>query len=244
MYKMFEISLGESCILMVFAITIIGSKDLPPTSRFIGKQIGRVVGFLQGARIRADKFAADNALKSLQNDLKSGLRELDAIKREMSMATSSKYFVGKDLGGLNQSFYTETPSRSILNNIGKSVKPINSGSLSFGEKISAPEMIDSERNSSTNIMTACNFDKKVKDKIWNNTRAPIKQTIAAVAEEEWERQGIGFRSKAEIGAGIWTQDHNISTENILQKGGSSILKDVIQHNLIFDQYNITSEIHH
>jgi len=238
---MFDISFGETCVLVGFAITIIGSKDLPPTSRFIGIQIGRVVGFLQGARTRADKFAADNALKSLQNELRSGLRELDAIKREMSIATSSKCFIEKDLGKFNQGFYSENHSRSVFNNIDNSVKPITSNFLSIRKESLSPEIIEEKIKKTTNIMTVYNLDKKNKDKIWNNAHAPLKQTIAAVAEEEWERQGIGFLSKAELGAGTRTKDHKILSDTFVKKGGSSLLKDVIQHNLIFDQYDGTSK---
>lgn len=54
----------------------IGRKDLPKASRFFGNKVGRLVGILQGARARADRFAQTNELHALQNELRSGLREL------------------------------------------------------------------------------------------------------------------------------------------------------------------------
>ena len=72
--------------------------------------------------------------------------------------------------------------------------------------------------------------------------APRSQSVAAVAEEEWEKQGIGFRSRAERGTGYW-QDSNSSTAlsngstTASIGGASTILADIIQQILIHDQYD-------
>ena len=61
-----------------------GRKDLPPACRALGQQVGRIVGLIQGARLRADRYASDHQLKQLQNEFRSGLRELDAVKAELA----------------------------------------------------------------------------------------------------------------------------------------------------------------
>ena len=82
---------GEIGVLSGIGLVLIGRKDLPVAAHALGRQVGRIVGLLQGARIRADRFATDHQLKQLQNEFKSGLRELDAVKAEMAsaMVTSS-----------------------------------------------------------------------------------------------------------------------------------------------------------
>eukprot|EP00558_Chaetoceros_sp_UNC1202_P009526 CAMPEP_0197254012 /NCGR_PEP_ID=MMETSP1429-20130617/67063_1 /TAXON_ID=49237 /ORGANISM="Chaetoceros sp., Strain UNC1202" /LENGTH=195 /DNA_ID=CAMNT_0042716869 /DNA_START=40 /DNA_END=627 /DNA_ORIENTATION=+ len=73
--------------------------------------------------------------------------------------------------------------------------------------------------------------------------APRSQSVAAVAEEEWQKQGIGFKARAEQGTGYW-QDSAVAaaptsngTNSSTMGGGSSLLADLIQQNLIHDQYD-------
>lgn len=49
---------------------LIGRKDLPLASRAIGKhqQVGHIAGMVQGARLRADRYASDNYFKQCQNE--------------------------------------------------------------------------------------------------------------------------------------------------------------------------------
>jgi Sec-independent protein translocase protein TatA len=48
---MFETSWGEIFVMTGLCMVLIGRKDLPHASRFVGSQVGRVVGLLQGARM-------------------------------------------------------------------------------------------------------------------------------------------------------------------------------------------------
>eukprot|EP00571_Detonula_confervacea_P016612 CAMPEP_0172311172 /NCGR_PEP_ID=MMETSP1058-20130122/14059_1 /TAXON_ID=83371 /ORGANISM="Detonula confervacea, Strain CCMP 353" /LENGTH=89 /DNA_ID=CAMNT_0013024263 /DNA_START=134 /DNA_END=399 /DNA_ORIENTATION=- len=81
---MLDISWGEIAVLTSAGLLLIGRKDLPIASHAVGQQLGRIVGLLQGARLRADRFATDHQLKQLQNEFRSGLRELDAVKAELA----------------------------------------------------------------------------------------------------------------------------------------------------------------
>ena len=45
-------SIGATFIVIGISATLIGRRDLPKASHFLGQQVGRIVGFLQGARAR------------------------------------------------------------------------------------------------------------------------------------------------------------------------------------------------
>lgn len=53
--------------------------------------------------------------------------------------------------------------------------------------------------------------------------APRSHAVAAVAEEEWQKRGIGFQSRAERGMGDAT--------------GSALLSNLYQQTLIHDQHD-------
>jgi Sec-independent protein translocase protein TatA len=100
---MFDISWGEILVVGVVGAAVTGRKDLPAACRVVGTQLGRVVGLLQGARARADQFTAKNELRQLQNELRSGLRELDQVRTELAVAVSSQGMVGRTLGATTPS---------------------------------------------------------------------------------------------------------------------------------------------
>ena len=76
--------------------------------------------------------------------------------------------------------------------------------------------------------------------------APRSQSVAAVAEEEWEKRGIGFKSIAERRGGIQQQHSGLDSTtssssggSIGVGGGSVILSNYIRQSLIYDQYERT-----
>ena len=56
------------------------------------------------------------------------------------------------------------------------------------------------------------------------------QYVAAVAEEEWDKRGIGFKSRAERGTGFWHTPEAAAASGQAIGGGSSLLANLIQHN--------------
>jgi ribose/xylose/arabinose/galactoside ABC-type transport system permease subunit len=50
---MFDISWGEIAVISAVGIALLGRKDLPPASHALGYHVGRIVGLLRGARVRA-----------------------------------------------------------------------------------------------------------------------------------------------------------------------------------------------
>jgi len=248
---MFDVSWGETFIITGLAFTLIGRKDLPKASHFLGRKIGQVVGLLQGARARADKFATNNELNALQNELRSGLRELDTVKGELAIAASSRGLIGRGLmsgvgrgegriqtgtGTGIQTGIVTSGRPSHINATATATATKNSGisnqeipSISGSEYLAAAREA-SEANVSSSSMSEVN---KPMEQL-----APRTQSVAAVAEEEWGKQGIGFTSRAEMGTGqYWGQQASSSNNGSLNMSGSFVLSDIIQQGLIHDQYD-------
>mmetsp|Transcript_10686 Transcript_10686/g.23176 ORF Transcript_10686/g.23176 Transcript_10686/m.23176 type:complete len:277 (-) Transcript_10686:264-1094(-) len=249
---MLDVSWGEIAVLAGVGLVLIGRKDLPPASRALGTQVGRVVGLLQGARLRADRFATDHQLKQLQNEFRSGLRELDAVKAELagSMMPHNRGVVGGSMmgGGMGGSENNLGASVSGVDRRKKTMDSMATGGISKSpmtgpsavtmgaEYLAVAQRAESSQGNSPPI--SASTDDVV-------TRlAPRSQSVAAVAEEEWEKRGIGFRSIAEGG----TQQRLSMAEDADPKnsapapggvGGAVILSNYMRQSLIYDQYERT-----
>jgi Sec-independent protein translocase protein TatA len=207
---MFDVSWGEIAVVTGVGLALIGRKDLPRAAHVAGTQLGRVVGLLQGARARADRFAAHSELKQLQNELRLGLRELDAVKSELAVSMSAGGMMGRSLGAT-----TSNASRSAPQ-LQQPPGRFEAASMSLKkhgkQKISAAD----------NIFPPTTQPRP-------EIRSSVFQTTAAVAEQEWITQGIAFSSAAEQGLGV----ANFNRE----QAGSVILTKILQQSLIFDQYD-------
>ena len=203
---MFGIGWGETFVVVGVGIYLIGRQDLPRASRFAGTQIGRVVGLLQGARVRADRFTAQSELRQLQNELRLGLRELDVVRSEVAVAVSSQGIIGRTLGPT-----VPGANRQQLHS-GVGVGGITANAAPFNN---TPTL-----NRSPLVAPLADNNNKIPG---FRDLAPRSQSVAAVAEEEWQKQGIGFQSRAERGMGDST--------------GSALLSNLYQQTLIFDQHD-------
>lgn len=232
---------GEIGVLSGIGLVLIGRKDLPVAAHALGRQVGRIVGLLQGARIRADRFATDHQLKQLQNEFKSGLRELDAVKAEMASAMVTSRGIGGQRGGLGATVpgvnkkkgmsTLESPNASTLTSQHHEHASLQSPQIpSIGADYLAAAK-NAELSQSSPPLSNVDGDSM-------RELAPRSQSVAAVAEEEWEKQGIGFRSIAERGrySKIPEDERGLST---LNGGGSSILSNYLRQSLIYDQYERT-----
>jgi Sec-independent protein translocase protein TatA len=321
-----NVSWGEILIVGSIGIAITGKRDIPKVCNFVGIQLGRVVGLLQGARVRADQFTQHNELKSLQNELRSGLRELDQVKTELAIAASSSGMVGRSLGPTTMSANNNNKSNSNNNNNNNSASMSTSPSLyssssSSSQQQAAPAVFSpsssflSSTNNNNNILNNHNridnkqeqeqqqsslqmkdFDfhidsdsddhssssssRRAKDNMTATATAtagndmnqhqqqyqpqqvallsPVLQTERAVMEEEWKKQGIGFRARAEQGLWIDNDNDNDSSNNTITNSsnnintsnndgsiitdttratGSELLEHLQREVLIFDQYD-------
>lgn len=214
---MIEVSWGEIAILSTIGLAMIGRQDLPRAARTAGQSVGRIVGLLQGARARADRFAAHNELKQLQNELRGGLRELDAVKSELAVSMTPGGMMGRNLGAM-------VPS---VNNQAAGLSGAQPTPLLSATGATQPSLF----NTVSSAQPMAPSGSGVQSVSSSRHLAPESQTIGAVAEEEWAAQGIAFRSRAEQGAGLKDGAVQQSTS------GSAVLANLLQQTLIFDQYD-------
>ena len=162
----------------------------------------------------------------------------DTVKGELAVAASSQGLIGRGLGS------TISSKRPILNQ-GVSSPPIPSGAM--GTTAPSPPSLGMNTNltqntalSGSDYLEAAKAAGESSQKIEPSSLdlAPRSQSVAAVAEEEWVKRGIGFKTKAEMGTGFWeSPDASTSNASTTIGGGSSLLADLIQQNLIHDQYD-------
>jgi Sec-independent protein translocase protein TatA len=207
---MFDVSWGEVAVVAGLGLFLVGRHDLPAAARVVGTQVGRFVGLLQGARARADRFAAHHELRQLQNELRAGLRELDAVKSEVALSMSSRGMVGRGLGatvaGVDRKGVVPGYDRQQMSGL--------EGQPSSTTMMNSTERADlSEANSVPASLSS----------------SSAHSMIGAVAEEEWKKIGIDFTSRAEQGSGL-------NYKNVEQTG-SATLAAYLRNSLIFDQYD-------
>mmetsp|Transcript_15532 Transcript_15532/g.42912 ORF Transcript_15532/g.42912 Transcript_15532/m.42912 type:complete len:325 (-) Transcript_15532:1255-2229(-) len=294
---MFEVSWGELIVLSGVATAVIGPRDLPRVFRTVGTQVGRIVGLLQGARARADQFAAKNELRQLQNELRSELRQLDQVRTELAVAASSQGIVGRGLGASVASANRTSNARAsaITPNQKPSFTNVATGTMGAasmagiadgavsglltspaspspslparsngGDADASTEMFEFSIPASATVSASDASSSESIEVIGRTgpTSAPTSATVSAedmgsgippsegggtaailapqvvseraTMEEEWDKQGIGFRSVAERGEWMGTQANVEGTSGMT---GSQILENIIKQNLIFDQYD-------
>jgi hypothetical protein len=197
---------------------------------------------LRGARVRADRYTADHSLRQLQNEFKSGLRELDAVKAELagSMMIGSAGAGGGMMGGGGLGASVSGVDR-IRSNRGAAVaaRGVGGGWEAATQMIDATSTLPPLHAGVTNTFPLL---------------APRSRSVAAVAEEEWEKRGIGFRSIAEGGGMLsgGVDNNNANNDGGLHHhpnnsistingggGGAVILSNYLRQSLIYDQYDRT-----
>lgn len=210
---MFNVSWGELVVLAGISLAVIGPRDLPKVAFAAGTQVGRLVGLLQGARARADRFAAQSELKQLQNELRSGLRDLDAVKSELAVSMSPSAMIGRTLGPMTANANNIHRASAILPPPNPTSTPLmSSGTISHTPlDAHSPALLVSTPSSSP-------------------PSSSIYQSSLAAAEQAWENQGIGFQSAAERGVGL-------SSGYNREQAGSVILSKLLHESLMFDQYD-------
>ena len=84
---MFDISLGEFVLIGVGCYFFLGAKHVPHAAHFLGKGLGRAVGFINRGRDYIGEVVKDQRLKHVYNSkLAKGLRQFGDIQRELQSA--------------------------------------------------------------------------------------------------------------------------------------------------------------
>ena len=228
---MFNVSWGELVVLAGISLAVIGRRDLPKVAFVAGTQIGRIVGLLQGARARADQFAAQSELKQLQNELRSGLRELDAVKSELAVSMSPSAMIGRTLGPMTPN--ANSISRAAImpqqNPTSEMKYTADTSKMNFGSENRNSEISQAPLHTSSTPLAV-----GAPSSIQNfKSQSSMTQSSLAVAEQVWTNQGIGFSSAAERGVGLSSSNTGYNRD----QAGSVILSKLLQESLIFDQYD-------
>jgi len=276
---MFDISLAQLMVVGVVGVAVTGRKDLPRAFHFMGSQVGKVVGLLQGVRARADQYAAQNELRQLQNELRSGLRELDQVRMELAVAASSQGMFGRNLGGM-----TPSANRGRIVGGGSSGSGLSGSSSSSFPPPSLPSPGGgggmSGKGGTWNSPTSMKMETRVNPQrlgyptpfppsssstnrdddttqtfsfdIPSTTNGPIplsslpmssssllpttssshrRHSEKAALEEEWEKQGIGYQTRAEQ---LYKDQRQARMESISE---SETLESLIKQQLLWDQYD-------
>ena len=211
---MFDVSWTGIVFVSGLGLAMIGRKDLPRAAHVAGTQLGRIVGLLQGARARADQFGAHSELRQLQNELRSGLRELDAVRSELAVSMSAGGLMGRSLGATTPNARRGTPLQAIADGF--------AAAQQSSDEISAMSRFSSDSTDDFSSYIPINYE--------HEAQSTVYQTTSAVAEQEWATQGIAFSSAAEQGVGV---PSNFNRD----QAGSFILSKLLQESLVFDHYD-------
>ena len=247
-YLMLDVSLGQLIVVGVVGAAVTGRKDLPHAFRFVGTQVGRIVGLLQGARARADQYAAQNELKQLQNELRSGVRELDQVRMELAVAASSQGMVGRNLGALTSS--ANRPRVGMVGGMSTFGSPpfaataasaaMSPPNLGYNTTVGADLL-----NRSTTLATPTAYSSPLMPRgvSPSTTSMSTSHSEKAALEEEWEKQGIGYQTRAEQLYKERRKKNNNNNHNgrptaeAAVVSGSELLESLIRQQLLWDQYD-------
>ncbi|KAL7565033.1 hypothetical protein ACA910_020744 [Epithemia clementina (nom. ined.)] len=243
----------ELVVLTGVGFAMAGRRDIPNAAYWLGTQAGRLVGFIQGARARADQYTGNSELKALQNELRAGLRELDAVRSEMA-TTLARPIMSRQLGPMLPAASRIPSTTAATSAAMMGQRPLTaplSSTLSVPPKVGIPPMdgIKSTMSATTPLSSPESFlgsqantptaERPPPPKNHAALWAPANHTIGAIAEEEWVRQGIEFKSRAELGIGLSKQQQTSSYDH--STSGSVVLSNLLQQSLVFDQYDRISK---
>jgi len=211
---MFELTFGKLIVVICATTTAVGKAGVPPLAKSLGYQFGRVVGLLQGVKVKLEDVVDSNSeIKEMGKELHSELRKLDSVRTEFAIAAGS--VGGGGVGNMlrNRAVSNLTGQTSISSPSPSPSSPSSSSSPLFPPPNSTPAPTP---NSIPTPPTAS-----------SNTH-----TTAAVVESSWgEKSALKFTSVGET--------HNSHSDNSspLRKSGADLLNDIIQENLVHQHYD-------
>lgn len=175
-------------------------------------------------RTRADRFAAQNELAHLQGQVRTSMRQLQAVQAEVMSASSVQ---GGSLSSPRpppSSLRQPISQTAATPNFNTKATPLTMGGVSSRSAVSpSPSFLQS-----ATLPTDASLDT---NKMTKTILPPASRSIAAVAETEWARQGLAFTSRAEMG------NYNPSASDTSSPPGSVLLAKALQESLVYDQYD-------
>lgn len=168
------------------------------------------------------------------------MRELDAVKAEMAGAMLTSRGLGGD-GGLGAMVPGVNKKKDMSTWGGSSTMTLTSQHEHVPLKTPHLSAVGADYSVATNAELSLGSQPfSTVDEGSFRELSPRPLSVAAVAEEEWEKQGIGFRSIAERGRyDSMPAEGTGGNLPTLNRGGSMILSSYLRQSLIYDQYERT-----
>jgi len=88
---MFDVSLAEVLVLVTGAGMLLGRKEITLMARSLGRGLGRVVGTLQGLRVKYEEKSQGSQLYQLHKNVKDGLTDMGTIGADLNSLSSSPH---------------------------------------------------------------------------------------------------------------------------------------------------------
>jgi Sec-independent protein translocase protein TatA len=73
-FVMFNVSFTEVLVVVTAAGILLGRKELTIGAKFAGNVVGKLVGSLQGLRVKYEQKSSNSELNTLHTSVRSGLR--------------------------------------------------------------------------------------------------------------------------------------------------------------------------
>jgi len=81
---MFDISFGELLVVVTGAGLLLGRREIALGSKLFGNGIGRIIGTLQGMKIKYDNKTKGTKLQSLHREVRQGINDVSTIGYDLS----------------------------------------------------------------------------------------------------------------------------------------------------------------
>ena len=99
---MLDFSFGELLVVVTGAGLLLGRKEITIGARWLGTSIGRVVGTLQGVRLRYEQKSKGSQIYQLHSSVRQGLQDFGTIGTDLAMLQS--VHIRGSYGGNNNIF--------------------------------------------------------------------------------------------------------------------------------------------
>jgi len=106
------LTLAEALVVVTAAGFLLGKKEIRAGSRFLGVGVGRVVGMLQGARLKYEHKTQGTHLYELHRNVKRGLEDMGTIGTDLASIRSGNV-AGAQASRIStpESMHATSPSR-------------------------------------------------------------------------------------------------------------------------------------
>jgi len=154
---MFDISFAEVMVVVTGAGFLLGRREITQGARYLGQSLGKMVGTLQGVRIKYEEKTSGTQIYALHKNVKAGLQDMGTIGSDLA-ALGTGRIPTKGTG--------HVPSMAPSTNVTNSSFPIASAA-----KMNSSAIINNSKQSNDSNFSTHKLAKLVlAENILNETR--------------------------------------------------------------------------